>query len=214
MNRLGGDENYWWTITLSDLALLLLGFALLWHASAKVAIESLPPGEKNLLFAPRELQSQAKAWQVVGDDWTKFVVAAGLQNDLDIDFTASEMLLSLRDAASFASGKADLPPRALPVLDKVAATLLVHADLSASIGGHTDSLRIARADFPSNWQLSTARASRVARYLIAKGVHPARLSVQGFADYQPREANSTTTGRRASRRVEIRLMQKSPRQGK
>jgi chemotaxis protein MotB len=94
-------------------------------------------------------------------------------------------------------------------LEKAAATLLQHADLSAAIGGHTDSLRIASAEFPSNWELSTARASRVARYLIAKGVHPARLSVQGYANFRPRESNSSALNRRANRRVEIRLWQKT-----
>jgi chemotaxis protein MotB len=89
---------------------------------------------------------------------------------------------------------------------------LAHSELSAAIGGHTDSLRIASAEFPSNWELSTARASRVARYLIAKGVHPGRLSVQGFADFQPREPNSTATHRRSNRRVEIRLLQNVPHQ--
>jgi chemotaxis protein MotB len=94
------------------------------------------------------------------------------------------------------------------VLEKIVAIVLTQSKLSVAIGGHTDSLRIASAEFPSNWELSTARASRVARYLIAKGIHPARLSVQGYADYQPREPNSTPTNRRTNRRVEIRLFQK------
>jgi chemotaxis protein MotB len=78
-----------------------------------------------------------------------------------------------------------------------------------AVSGHTDSLRIATAKFPSNWELSTARASVVARYLISKGIYPKRISVQGFADHRPREANSTPTHRRNNRRVEIKLFQEN-----
>jgi len=207
----GGDDSHWWTITLSDLTLLLLGFSLLWYASAKVAVETPAPPEppkSALAVAPPQAYIHAEAWQTVRDDWAEFVVSTGLKNDLNIESTDSEILLSLREAVPFRSGKADLRPRALPVLEKVVGTLLVHASLSVAIGGHTDSLRIASAEFPSNWELSTARASRVARYLIAKGIHPARLSVQGYAAYQPREPNSTATNRRTNRRVEIRLFLK------
>ena len=213
----GGDDSHWWTITLSDLTLLLLGFSLLWYASAKVPVETpLPPAHAQaaqapktaLAVAPPDPYIHAEAWQTVRDEWAEFVVSTGLQNDLDIESTDSEIVLSLREAVPFRSGKADLRARALPVLEKVAATLLVHANLSVAIGGHTDSLRIASAEFPSNWELSTARASRVARYLIAKGIHPARFSVQGYADYQPRQPNSTPTNRRTNRRVEIKLFQK------
>jgi chemotaxis protein MotB len=74
-----------------------------------------------------------------------------------------------------------------------------------AISGHTDSLNIATVEFPSNWELSAARASRVARYLVERGVHPARIAVQGYADWRPRRPNSDPVSRSANRRVEIRL---------
>jgi chemotaxis protein MotB len=209
-----GEENYWWSITLSDLTLLLLGFALLWYASTgglatKSAAPPAPLPNSEVRGAPALPQVSDALWRQVRQDWTEFVASGGLQKDLEIESSDGEILLSLHEAVTFASGKAELRPRALPVLEKAAATLLQHADLSAAIGGHTDSLRIASAEFPSNWELSTARASRVARYLIAKGVHPARLSVQGYANFRPRESNSSALNRRANRRVEIRLWQKT-----
>jgi chemotaxis protein MotB len=69
-----------------------------------------------------------------------------------------------------------------------------------------DSLRVATPEFPSNWELSTARASRVARYLVERGIHPARISVQGYANYRPRKPNSTPSNRSTNRRVELRLL--------
>jgi chemotaxis protein MotB len=206
------SDNNWWMITLSDLTLLLLGFVVLWHAMGKIAAEA-PPAKQ--LVAPiaapalslAETQSRAEAWQSVRNDLTDFVATSGLGNDVNIESNHDEILFSLRDSVPFASGKADLRPRALPVLEKLVTIILTHADLSVAVSGHTDSLRIASAEFPSNWELSAARASRVARYLIEKGIHPARISVQGFANYRPRKSNSTAPNRRTNRRVEIRLMQ-------
>jgi chemotaxis protein MotB len=206
------NDNNWWMITFTDLTLLLLGFVVLWHATGKIAAQAPPAKLVQAPLAapavsPAEAQFRAQAWQSVRNDLSDFVAGAGLQNDVDIESTHDEILFSLRDSVPFASGKADLRPRALPVLEKLVTIILAHADLSVAISGHTDSLRIASAEFPSNWELSAARASRVARYLIEKGIHPARISVQGFANYRPRTSNSSAPNRRANRRVEIRLTQ-------
>jgi chemotaxis protein MotB len=208
------NDGNWWMITFTDLTLLLLGFVVLWHATGKIAAQAPAPptklGQAPMAVpavSPAEAQFRAEAWQNVRNDLTDFVAGAGLQNDVDIESTHDEILFSLRDSVPFASGKADLRPRALPVLEKLVTIILAHADLSVAVSGHTDSVRIASAEFPSNWELSAARASRVARYLIEKGIHPARISVQGFANYRPRKSNSTAPNRRINRRVEIRLMQ-------
>lgn len=210
------SDNNWWMITLSDLTLLLLGFVVLWHATGKVAVKLSAPRTPAVATPiavappnPIDDRMSANAWQAVGNDLNDFVAGAGLQNDVDIEATQNEILFSLRDSVPFASGKADLRPQALPVLEKLVTIIIAHAGLSVAVSGHTDSLRIASAAFPSNWELSAARASRVARYLIEKGIHPARISVQGFANYRPRTANSTAPNRRSNRRVEIRLTQNS-----
>jgi chemotaxis protein MotB len=77
------------------------------------------------------------------------------------------------------------------------------------VNGHTDDRPISTAEFPSNWELSSARASRVARHLIEKGVHPARIEVHGFAYHRPRAANENRLGRGVNRRVEISLLRSS-----
>ena len=63
-----------------------------------------------------------------------------------------------------------------------------------------------RSRFPSNWELSTARATDVVRYLVAQGVNPNMLSAQGFGDSQPVASNDTAQGRAKNRRVEIVIM--------
>lgn len=201
-------------ITLSDLTLLLLAFAVLWQTSAKspaaqparpvVAPATLPaatPPPAADKSMPREI------WQDVHNDLNRFVIAAGLRQEVTIEAAPGEILLSMRDSVPFASGKADLRARALPVLEKIANVVLANADMAVAISGHTDNVQIANPAFPSNWELSTARASRVARYLIQRGLRPSRIAVQGYADHRPKKPNSTPTNRRANRRVEIRLFQ-------
>ena len=210
------NDTDWWMITLSDLTLLLLGFAVLWYATAsstaappKVKIALPAVSQANAKPVPVETSMELDTWQTVQNDLARFVGAAGLSQDVTIESTAGEILLSMRDGVPFDSGKADLRQRALPVLEKIAAVVLANPNMSVAVSGHTDSVRIANPAFPSNWELSTARASRVARYLVQRGLRPSRIAVQGYADQRPKNPNSTPTDRRANRRVEIRLFQES-----
>lgn len=208
------DSGHGWMITLSDLTLLLLGFAALWQASSTapalsptrtvtVAPASVAPSKPLVV----EGSLEPETWQAVQNDLTRFVGAAGLAEEVTVEAAPGEILLSMRDTVPFDSGKADLRTRALPVLEKIAHVVLANPQLSVAVSGHTDNQRIANPAFPSNWELSTARASRVARYLIQRGLRPSRIAVQGYADHRPKKPNSTPTNRRANRRVEIRLIQ-------
>jgi chemotaxis protein MotB len=208
-----GDESNWWMITLSDLTLLILGFTVAWYVAGGAAVT---PGADSAKINPAvAIQSRGaplqKApdgsvpWQDLRRQMESFVVGAKLSGDVTVEAAPQEIILSLRDAVPFASGKADLRAQAFPLLEKIAGIVLANSSLSVEISGHTDSRRIATAEFPSNWELSAARASRVARYLVERGVHPRRIAVQGYADLRPRSSNATTVARRANRRVEVRL---------
>jgi chemotaxis protein MotB len=75
------------------------------------------------------------------------------------------------------------------------------------VEGHTDDRPISTAQFPSNWELSTARASAVLRYLVARhGIAPARMSAAGYADQRPVASNATTGGRARNRRVDLAIL--------
>ena len=211
--RRSDDDGNWWMITLSDLTLLLLGFMIAWYVTAKTPVAP-PPAKQAIKEVSREKRvaqplaapsQAAQTIQAVQRDMLRFIQAAGLAKEVTIEPMPNELIVSLQDTIPFASGKADLRARALPILEKVAAILLGNPYFSLAVSGHTDSLRVATPEFPSNWELSAARASRVARYLVERGVHPARISVQGYANYRPRKPNSTPSNRSTNRRVELRL---------
>jgi len=110
----------------------------------------------------------------------------------------------LTDKLLFASGQATLKPAGLPLLNEI-ADLLASVDESHPIvvEGYTDNVPIASSEFPSNWELSTARATTVVRYLIARHVNEERLGAAGYAALHPLASNATAAGRAENRRVEI-----------
>ena len=88
------------------------------------------------------------------------------------------------------------------MLDKL-VPLLARGGHTITVEGHTDNVPISTPQFPSNWELSAARASTVVRHLIARGIPADRLSAVGYADTRPLAANDTEAGRAKNRRVSI-----------
>jgi chemotaxis protein MotB len=111
----------------------------------------------------------------------------------------------LTDSLLFSSGSATLEPQGQPLLSEIAALLNVDHVHPIAVEGNTDNVPISGGAFPSNWELSTARASTVVRFLIGRGVDPQRLSATGYAEQHPIATNSTAAGRALNRRVEIVL---------
>ncbi len=110
----------------------------------------------------------------------------------------------LTDSLLFPSGSAALDSQGQPLLSEVATLLNVDQVHPIEVEGNTDNVPIT-GPFASNWELSTARASTVVRFLIGRGIDPQRLSATGYADQRPIATNSTPAGRALNRRVEIVL---------
>lgn len=112
------------------------------------------------------------------------------------------------EAIGFDVGRADITPDAAAVLDHVGRLLNQNARLVVELAGHTDSREISASDYPSNWELSQARAEAVRRYLTDNfGVATERLAARGYADTQPLTPDNTEAGRRQNRRVEFRIIE-------
>jgi len=119
------------------------------------------------------------------------------------------LTVNLVDAILFDSGKADIKPEGRQVLQKVAEVIGQAEDKAIRVEGHTDNVKISPAlarAFPSNWELSAARAINVARYLQRLGVDPALLSAAAYGEYRPVSENDTPEGRAKNRRIEIVLV--------
>lgn len=135
-----------------------------------------------------------------------YVDESGLNGQLDLIKSDSEVLIRFRDNVIFDSGKADIKPGAENILGHIAeALVLYHNDIDMiRIEGHTDDVPIHNGKYASNWELSTARAVQVLRYFIEKnGLDPMKLSAVGYSEYHPIADNSTEAGRSLNRRVDI-----------
>jgi chemotaxis protein MotB len=112
----------------------------------------------------------------------------------------------------FSSGSAELEPQGRDQLEKLATALReisskIPSDLNwvLQIDGHTDRRPIQTVWFPSNWELSSARAIAVVKYLMTRGIPAERLSAAGFAEFQPIDSRDDEIGWRRNRRIEIKF---------
>jgi chemotaxis protein MotB len=118
------------------------------------------------------------------------------------------LVISLREVGFFESGSARMKAASEGAFDRIASTLRPRA-YRLRIEGHTDNAPIHTPQFPSNWELSTSRATEIVRLLIIRdGFAPARLSAAGYAEYHPVAPNLTAEGRGANRRVDIVILGK------
>jgi chemotaxis protein MotB len=122
-----------------------------------------------------------------------------------------KLTVNMEAAILFDSGKADIKPEGLEILSKMVETLKGVTDKAIRIEGHTDNVQIIGAltrIFPTNWELSAARAINVTRYLQQQGIDPLNLSAAAFAEHKPVADNSTKEGKAKNRRIEITLVAK------
>jgi chemotaxis protein MotB len=119
------------------------------------------------------------------------------------------LVISLREAGFFNSGSATPKPETLPTLRQIAEKL-GSTPYDLRIEGHTDNIPIHTADFDSNWELSSARATRIARiFLDMKAMPPDRISAAGYAEFHPVAGNDTADGRAQNRRVDLVVLPRS-----
>jgi chemotaxis protein MotB len=114
----------------------------------------------------------------------------------------------LTDEVLFNTGEAVLQQRSFPLLDRIARLIAKEIPNDVRVEGNTDSVPISTAEFRSNWELSTTRATAVLEELLAEGVAPARLSAAGYADQRPIASNATAAGRSLNRRVDLVVLRR------
>ncbi|NNF29617.1 MAG: OmpA family protein, partial [Gemmatimonadetes bacterium] len=125
---------------------------------------------------------------------------------LSVSIDRGRMVINLPQDILFPSGSATLNADGRGTLSEVGAVLTTIEDRRFQVEGHTDNVPISTARFPSNWELSAARALSVVNLLQNSGVPPERLSGAGYGEYQPVASNDDADGRRLNRRIEIVML--------
>jgi chemotaxis protein MotB len=149
-------------------------------------------------------QNQAAEFARIKRELDAYAASHGFAKSVQTTIEARGLVIRvLTDDLLFASGKAALEGRADGLLAEIAQLLNVDDTHPISVEGNTDNVPIQSSEFPSNWELSTARASTVVRFLIAHSVSASRLTASGNAEQRPVDSNATAAGRARNRRVEI-----------
>jgi len=141
--------------------------------------------------------------------FSQYIKENKLENRIRFFLTERGLVISVVDTILFDSGKADLTLQAQQLLDRIAA-LLQATPNHIRIEGHTDNVPIHNARFPSNWELSSTRATQVLSYFIYHHQFPpSKLSISAYGEYRPIAPNNTSQNRAMNRRVDIVLLRSS-----
>jgi chemotaxis protein MotB len=150
-------------------------------------------------------QAESQALDKVANDVSTAMADLIKDNLVVVRRKGTTIEVEIRTDILFPSGSATLSPTAVGVIRKLSQTL-VSLPNPLRVEGHTDSQPIDTAAFPSNWELSAARAASVVHLIASSGIDPARLSVIGRAQYSPTQSNASAAGRNANRRVLIAIL--------
>ena len=146
-------------------------------------------------------QKQQAMWQELRQTLSELVQAG----DITLVTRDQGLLLEIRDTALFGSGTAQPAGQAGSILARIAGVLANDANLVV-VEGHTDDVPIQTAQYPSNWELSSARAASVVRSLQEHGISPNRLTASGLAETKPISSNDSAQGRSENRRVSLLVL--------
>ncbi len=165
-----------------------------------------PPAPQTAVIPPIVMQRQLAAMQALKIKLEQQLAKENLRESVNIEIQERGMVVSLRDAAFFDSGSAGLRSSVLGKLQRFLKQMEgVPNDMR--IEGHTDAIPIHSGQFPSNWELSGARAGSLLRFMADHTAVPQRqLSIAGYADQRPIDDNRTEPGRQRNRRVDIVIL--------
>jgi chemotaxis protein MotB len=209
-----------WMTTYADMAILLLTFFILYYSLSSIANNKFKEailGTKSASIGLLELMDSVEKKETIE-------VLTGLKSDnilsdiqhvadresmneiMDISTDRTKIVIRIPGGSLFKPGSADLDlEKSKPVLDEIVRVLNTYPGYRISIQGHTDDSPISTDRFPSNWELSSARATAVLRYFIDKNIDPKRLTATGYADIFPIASNDMELGQATNRRVEFVL---------
>lgn len=232
------NDSSAWLFTFADMMMLILTFFVLLYSMSKIEVEKFKqimssvqssfgeyaPAINRLEITKDDDQQDKKAVEegpavdqsiqeerrarTMLKDIQDFISARGLDKHIVASVEETNIILRVKDAILFPSGKAALTANAAPLLEGIKQILQKYYDFRVRIAGHTDNIPIHTLQFPSNWELSAIRATTVLRYLIDRGIATSRLTATGYGEKIPLVPNNSVENRAHNRRVEFVLEKK------
>ena len=218
-----------WLATYGDMmTLLLVFFVLLFSMSSidsekyKAVVQSLS-GSLGVLDSgttvsleplinnypsdnPTETPTELEELIEMQEEIQKVLEESKLAGQVKLEVNERGLLIRFLENVLFDSGKADLKPQAMEIIDRV-SDIVKETTKKVIVEGHTDNIPISTYKFPSNWELSTTRAVNVVKYMIDhNGIVAARLSAAGYADQHSISENNSIEGRKNNRRVDMVIL--------
>jgi chemotaxis protein MotB len=169
---------------------------------------SIIPSLHKISQAPRRGKSKGgeQDFKVTKASIEAYLQKAGAQAKVSVSISQRGLVVSLKEAGFFDSGSSTLKQSSYTLLNDVVSSLASYSN-GVRVEGHTDNVPMSSHAFPSNWELSTARATNVLQYLTRQDdFDPGKISATGYGEYRPISDNSNDEGRRKNRRVDIVLL--------
>lgn len=190
------EEDGWLLVYLDVMTLLVVMFVVMLAFAGEGEDESDPQTPEATTEEPGpdpEPSGLPEQWE-----------PGALGEDIEVTVQGDSVRFRISSEILFESGEAQLSMRGLDALDRIIPALEGNQH-GIRVAGHTDNVPIRTERFPSNWELSSARAGQVVRYLESQGIPSDRMVALGYAHTQPRDSNDSPEGRARNRRVELVL---------
>ncbi|MFZ5644513.1 MAG: flagellar motor protein MotB [Bacillota bacterium] len=217
-----------WLITYADMITLLLVLFIVLYTLSQIDVKkfqalstslskamgaggmvldspgpSVVPGLSGTISEVSNSSGENSQLESIKKELEQYIKEANLEAKVSVTMEERGVVLSFQDEVLFKLGSADLTPRAREIIQKV-GPVLENVPNYLRIEGHTDNLPINTAHFPSNWELSSARANTVLRELLKNfKIHPQRMSAVAYGEYRPLVKNDSNDNRQKNRRVNI-----------
>jgi len=211
-----------WLLTYSDLITLLLAFFVVMYSMSRVdakkfgqvsdALNTVLKGGTSVLRFNQELENTGHGilklgnLRMVQQKIEEKFQQLGRQEEVQTEITERGLVVHILESALFDEASSQLKPRAMEVLDLIAEQLKGRPN-HIRVEGHTDDRPIATSVYPSNWELSSARATAVVRYYVeGHGVPPDHVSALGYGEFRPVAPNNSIENRARNRRVDVVIL--------
>lgn len=229
----GGSSVSEWMTTYSDLVTLLLCFFVLLFSFSVIdakkfeAIIRSFQGSLSVLDSGKTIdedqyisqalqsnrllreQQEAESMEWLYRQLDEYIQQNNLEGTVVLGVEERGLLIRFKDQVLFDSGKAVIRKDGEPIVQSI-GEILKQNDRAIRVEGHTDNVPMHSLLYPSNWELSTARAVNVVKFFIEKvGIAPTRLSAAGYSEYHPIADNDTAENRQKNRRVDVVILRKS-----